>query len=77
MKNLDDNTPIQQAPLSSLQLELLKLYSTELSAEELNEIKAQLGQYFAKKAIGAANQIWQEGKLSNEQMEKWLNDPHT
>jgi hypothetical protein len=61
-------------PLSNLQLELLKLYSTNLSQKDLVEIKRMLANYFAKKAIKEADKIWEEKELSNEDMNKWLNE---
>ena len=36
-------------PLSNIQEELLKLNSTNLSTEELEELKIVLGKYYAKK----------------------------
>lgn len=53
-------------PLSNVQLELLKLYSTNLSEEDLVELKRTLARYFAQKAIKEADKIWEEKGLSNE-----------
>ena len=61
------------SPLTPLQLELLKLYSTELTTEELQDLKRELGRYFAAKAIAAADQSWDEQGLTNEDMDAWLN----
>lgn len=61
-------------PLSNAQLEILKLLSTNLSESELKELKNELAQFYAKKAIQSANQAWQEKGLSNEVMEQWLNE---
>lgn len=47
-------------PLSNLQLELLKLYSTNLDQQELVELKRVLANYFAQKAIKEADKIWDE-----------------
>jgi hypothetical protein len=55
-------------------LEILKLFSTNLSENELQELKNELAQFYAQKAIASANQVWQEKGLSNEIMEKWLNE---
>jgi hypothetical protein len=63
-----------QQPLSNAQLEILKLLSTNLSESELKELKNELAQFYAKKAIQSANQVWQEKGLSNEIMEQWLNE---
>jgi len=61
-------------PLSNVQEELLKLYSTNLSQEELKELKIVLGKYFARKATKEADKIWDEKKHSNETMDAWLNE---
>jgi hypothetical protein len=61
-------------PLTNLQLELLKLYSTNLAQKDLVEIKRMLANYFAQRAIREADKIWEEKGLSNEDMDKWLNE---
>jgi len=42
---------------SNIQLELLKLYSTNIKESELLEIKNYLAKYFAQKAVSQANGI--------------------
>jgi hypothetical protein len=61
-------------PLSNLQLEILKLYSTNLDKTELTELKNQLAGFYAKKSIENANRVWKEKKLTNDDMDNWLND---
>jgi len=61
-------------PLTNLQLELLKIFSFQLTNEELLEIKKLLAGYFAEKALDRMDEIWEEKKLSNETMDKWLNE---
>ena len=61
-------------PLSNLQLEILKLYSTNLDKTELTELKNQLAGFYAKKSIENANRVWNEKKLTNDDMDKWLDD---
>jgi hypothetical protein len=61
-------------PLTNLQLELLKLYSTNLAQKDLVEIKRILANYFAQRAIKEADKIWEEKGLSNEDMDKWLDE---
>lgn len=57
-------------PLTNVQLELLKLYSTNLSQEDLLDIKKLLARYFAQKAINGADKIWEEKGLSNAARKK-------
>jgi len=63
-----------QKPLSNVQLELLKIYSTDITDEEVLEVKRLLAQHFAKKTIDAAEKVWQEKGLTNDIMDEWLND---
>ncbi len=61
-------------PLSNLQQELLKLYSTNITDADLAHIKNYLAKYFADKAIKEADKIWDEKKYSDETMNLWLNE---
>ncbi len=64
----------RSTPLSDLQLELLKLYSTEVTSEELLEVKRLLGRYFGQRAIQSADRVWDERGLTNEVMDAWLHE---
>ena len=61
-------------PLSGLQLELLKLYSTEVSPEELLEVKRLLARYFGRRAVESADRVWDEHQLTDEEMDAWLHE---
>jgi len=61
-------------PLTDLQLELLELYSTNLDQRDLLEIKRMLAPFFAHRAIKEADRIGEEKGLSDEDMEKWVNE---
>jgi len=66
-------------PLSNLQQELLKIYSSDVSEPDLLHIKRYLARYFAIKAIGEADEIWDQKNYSNDTMNQWLNEeepPH-
>ena len=60
-------------PLSNIQLELMKLYGTNLSDTELDELKDVLAKFYAEKAVSKADAIWDERGLANADMEEWLN----
>ncbi|OQX26025.1 MAG: hypothetical protein BWK80_12485 [Desulfobacteraceae bacterium IS3] len=60
--------------LSNVQLEILKLYSLELTEEELLDLKNVLARYFADRLSKRVNNIWQEKGLTPADMDKWLND---
>lgn len=44
--------------MSNLQLELLRLYSNEVSDESVCEIKTIFAKYFADKATDASDKVW-------------------
>lgn len=63
-------------PLSNLQLELLKLFTHNVSEEQLLEIKLLLGQYFAQKAADAMEEVWKEKNLTPQDMVDWVHEHH-
>ncbi|GAB2490489.1 hypothetical protein [Algoriphagus taiwanensis] len=63
-----------KTPLTNLQLELLKVFSHNLSESELKEIKALLLDYFSKKAISAADKVWESENWDEEKLKSILND---
>ena len=65
---------IENKNLSNIQLELLKLYSTDINDNELIDIKDYLAKYFANKAINLADTIWEKKCLDNSKMDAWLNE---
>lgn len=60
--------------LSNMQKELLKLYSTEIPDEELQEIKYLLSRYFADKASDEMDQMWEEQQWNDQTMNQWANE---
>lgn len=60
--------------LSNVQIELLKLFATDLSEEDLQELREQLVQFYARKSVQKANEAWQEKGLTQGDMDKWLNE---
>jgi len=60
--------------LSTLQLELLKVYSFNPSEEDLLEIKQMLAQYFADKLVANVNTAIKEKNITDEDLESWLNE---
>jgi hypothetical protein len=55
-----------QLPLSNMQLQLLQLYSNNVSDDDLSQIKDLLAQYFAQKATRLVDKIWDEKGLDAE-----------
>ncbi len=60
-------------PLTNIQMELMKLYATNLSNKDLEELKNILVKFYADKAISHADAIWDEKGLTDADMEQWLN----
>lgn len=60
--------------LSTLQLELLRVYSYNPSEEDLLEIKEMLAKYFADKLIANVNTAIKEKNISDADLESWLNE---
>ncbi|MDM8515179.1 hypothetical protein QUF76_03180 [Desulfobacterales bacterium HSG16] len=52
-----NSTNINPQSLSNVQMELIKLYSTNLEMDELIELKKILADYYAEKAINEADKI--------------------
>ena len=59
-------------PLSNVQVELMKLFSTNLSDNELIELKNMLSAFYANKAIAQADAIWDKKSLNESDMVQWL-----
>ena len=64
-------------PLSNIQLEILTLYSTNLSLKDLKEIKLIIAKFYADRAIQEADKIWDNKNLTNQDMEKWIIEEST
>ncbi len=60
--------------LSNVQMELLKLYSTDLEHDDLMELRKILANHFAQKAMNGADTIWGQSKMSADTMETWLDE---
>jgi len=61
-------------PLNNAQIELMRLFSTDLSDKELLELKKLLSVFYAKKTIKEADAIWDKKGLSDSDMERLLNE---
>ncbi len=59
-------------PLTNLQLELLKLFSLNLSEDELIEVRRMLANFFAERASDEMDKLWKENNWTNETMDEWL-----
>lgn len=61
-------------PLTNLQLELLKVFSMELSEEELLEVQQLLARHFAEKATDHIDAWLAENEWEKEKIESWAEE---
>ena len=54
-----------------IQQHLLKMFAYDSSEEHLLEIKQVLTEYLARRVDQEMNQLWDEGKISEETIESW------
>ena len=59
--------------LSNLQLELLKMFSYQISNQQLLDIKNILAKYFAEQATNEMDKLWEENNWNSNTMESWSN----
>ncbi len=65
---------IQSTKMTNLQLELLKVFSWDVSESELLDIKRMLADYFYKKLAKETGKIWDEHNLTDDDMDRWLKE---
>lgn len=59
-------------PLTNAQLEVVQLFSLNLSDEELQELKRILIAYKAARLLRKADEVWETNKWSQETMDQFL-----
>ncbi len=65
---------VTTAKLSNLQLELIKMFSFQLSDSQLVEIRDILTKYFAENASNEMDKLWTSHNWTNETMDNWTNE---
>ncbi len=65
---------VQTGPMSNLQLELLKLYATNIPEQQLLEIKRILAAYFAELIDRSMTTLWEEKQWDDSTIEKWKHE---
>ena len=69
--SISQTTPTR---LSNLQVELLKLYSYNVSEGELKDIQKLLADYFAAKVDDEMSQLWEQNDWNEETVESWKSE---
>ena len=65
---------MQSQKLSSLQLELLKIYSFQPKDEDLMAVKEMLAKYFAGKLQKTIEQAIEDKNITEEDLDRWVNE---
>ncbi|WP_247233060.1 hypothetical protein [Telluribacter sp. SYSU D00476] len=65
---------MENQKLSSLQLELLNVYSFQPDEKDLLAIRKLLADYFSDKLIGKVEQAVSEKNITEEDLDRWLNE---
>ena len=60
--------------LSNVQLELLKVFSYQVTEQELLDIKDLLARYFAQRATNSMQEFWESHKLDDDTIDAWLTE---
>ena len=69
MQNIPDSSPY----FSNVQLELLKLFSKDVPDADLLEIRRLIANFYAERAIAAADAIWEEKGWTDADVDRMLN----
>ena len=69
---VSDSQSIKQ-PFSNVQLELLKVFAHNVSDSDLIELRRLLAQFFAKKAVNAADAAWDKNEWTDVDVDRLLN----
>ena len=64
----------QGGSLSSLQLELLKVYALEPTPKEMEDIRQMLGKYFGEKLAVRVGEQVRKKNISEQDIDQWLNE---
>jgi len=64
---------MENQKLSSLQLDLLKVYSFQPSEEDLLAVRRLLANYFSDKLIGKIGHAVEEKQITEADLDCWLN----
>ncbi len=65
---------MQAQKLSSLQLELLKVYSFQPKEEDIIAIKNFLANYFSNKLKNNISQAIEQKNITQDDLDRWINE---
>ncbi|MFN4257157.1 MAG: hypothetical protein ACK4Q5_19325 [Saprospiraceae bacterium] len=59
-------------PFTNVQLELLKVFAHHVSDNDLQELRMHLAQFFAQRAIAAADAAWEKNGWTDADVDRLL-----
>jgi hypothetical protein len=65
-----------QSQFTNLQLELLKVFSRQVSDDDVKAIRKMLVNYFAEKAMTLADEAWDKNSWTEEDAMRLSNEHH-
>lgn len=65
---------MQPEKLTNLQLELLKVFSYQLSHQQLVDVKNLLASYFAAQATQEMDRLWEERNWDSNTITEWASE---
>lgn len=68
------STSIINPPLSNLQVEMLRLFATDIPEENLKEVKNLVAHYLLERARDKADEVWQIKGFNEESFETLINE---
>jgi hypothetical protein len=63
---------VLESPLNNAQLELMKMFSHDLSEQDLLQLRRTLAKFFADRASDEMDTIWRDNEWSDATMDQWL-----
>jgi hypothetical protein len=63
---------VLESPLNNAQLELMKMFSHDLSEHDLLQLRRTLAKFFADRASDEMDTIWRDNGWSDATMDQWL-----
>ncbi len=66
--------PNVNPPLTNVQMELLKVFATQITDEDLQELKKVIAKFLLEKARDRADEIWDERGYDESTIKNWLNE---
>jgi len=65
---------VVEGKITNLQQELMKIFSIQMTEQELLEIRSLLANYFAQKSDDEMERVWKEKGYSTDTIKQWANE---